>query len=156
MKNVFIVIGILGVITFLIKCGDVNAQQHHHDVASHSSHTSLSAFEDGLDQLELNNGTKWKMDAHTRSSFARMAEFFLNIDHISLEGEGLKKAGANLQNGINELITGCTMSGDAHEQLHIFLLSGYVPAVSNLIEFGGVKEAQKVKHYLEKYIEYFE
>ncbi len=47
------------------------------------------------------------------------------------------------------------MEGEAHNQLHVFLLS-YLSAVSELHELGGIKIAQEVKYYLEIYNEYFE
>jgi hypothetical protein len=95
------------------------------------------------------------MDDHTRSVFAEMAASFLNVDHVSLEGEGLKKAGSDLQVHIKKLVQGCTMTGAAHDQLHVYL-SGYIPAVAALSETGGIEDAKKVAHYLEKYAEYFE
>lgn len=125
-------------------------------VESSSSHSHSEVFEDGLDQLRLDSGRKWKADDHTRLSFAKMAGYFLNLDLASQGEEELKKAGSELQLGINELVTGCTMNGDAHDQLHVFLMSGYVPAVAELSESGSMKEAEKVKHYLNKYSEYFE
>jgi len=84
-----------------------------------------------------------------------MSGSFLNIDHVSLEGDGLKKAGTDLQADIKLLVQGCTMTGPAHDQLHIYL-TGYMPAVAALTEKGSIEDAQKVKHYLEKYTEYFE
>jgi len=95
------------------------------------------------------------MDNHTRTIFAKMAESFVHSDHSSLKEDGLKKAGATLQLDINELIQGCTMTGDAHNQLHIYL-TGYIPVVAALSDSGQIADAEKIKHYLEKYGDYFE
>ncbi len=95
------------------------------------------------------------MDNHTRSSFAKMADSFLKADHLSMEEEGLKKAGSDLQGDITELIRGCTMTGDSHNQLHVYL-TGYIAAVTSLSESGRIEDAKKVKRYLEGYGEYFE
>lgn len=84
-----------------------------------------------------------------------MAASFLDADPLSLEGEGLKKAGSDLQDQVNGLIQGCTMTGEAHGQLHVYL-AGYIPAVAALAGSGRSEDAQKVKYYLEKYTEYFE
>ena len=50
---------------------------------------------------------------------------------------------------------GCTMTGDAHNQLRIFL-AGYMPAVNSLADHGTCEDAQSVKHYLKGYNNYFE
>ncbi len=95
------------------------------------------------------------MDDHTRSMFAKMASSFLNSDYADLEEADLKKAGAGLQVNINELIQGCSMEGDAHDQLHAYL-NGYIPAVTDLSESGQMKDAREVARYLKKYSDYFE
>ena len=155
MKPGLIAAGVLVAAALLASCGDGSDGSHADEVDSHSSHSVSTAAEDGLDGLELNDGHKWQMDDHTRSVFAKMAASFLSADHRSLEGEGLKKAGSDLQADINELIRGCTMTGAAHDQLHVYL-TGYMPAVAALSESGRLDDAKKVAHYLERYDEYFE
>lgn len=135
----------------LLSCGDDTSKSDHHEDNNHSSDHSAIAE----NELRLNEGHKWMMDDHTRSSFNKMAGSFLNMDHLSLEGEGLKKAGSDLQIQIDELIKGCTMTGKAHDQLHVYLM-GYIPAVKELKESGRIEDAKKVRHYLEIYDEYFE
>jgi hypothetical protein len=151
MKNTLRIINILIVAAFFVSCADDSSKSQVGEDDDHSTHLSETA-EDGL---RLNNGDKWKMDDHTRSSFINMAGSFLNMDHSSLDGEGLKKAGSDLQVQIGELIKGCTMTGEAHDQLHVYLM-GYMPAVDALTKSGGIEDAKKVKHYLEIYGEYFE
>jgi hypothetical protein len=142
---------ILLLAALLISCGDESSKTQFHNDEAHSVHLSDTA-EQGL---RLNNGQKWLMDDHTRSTFAEMAGSFLKTDYLSMEGEGLKKTGSNLQLQIGELIKGCTMTGDAHDQLHVYLM-GYIPAVAALSESGRIEDAQKVKHYLEIFNKYFE
>jgi hypothetical protein len=151
MKITLRVINLLIVAALFVSCGDDSSKSQTRDDEVQSSHLSETP-EDGL---RLNNGHKWMMDDHTRSSFVKMAASFLNTDHLSIEGEGLKKSGSDLQVQIGELIKGCTMTGDAHDQLHVFL-TGYIPAVAALKESGRIEDAKKVKDYLEIYDEYFE
>ena len=155
MKPALIAIGILLAASLLVSCGDEGAESHPPDVDSHSSHSASDSPDDGIDGLALNNGARWKMDDHTRSVFAKMAGSFLATDHRALEAEDLKKAGAALQVDLNELIQGCTMQGEAHNQLHVYL-TGYMPAVAALAEAGRMEDAKTVTHYLEKYDDYFE
>lgn len=152
MKPTMIAIAAAVTTMLFISCGDNSHESGHSDVDAYSSHSVPTTPSDGV---RLNNGHKWKMDDHTRSSFAKMADSFLKTDYFSMEGEGLKKAGADLQDNINELIKGCTMTGDAHDQLHMYL-TGYIAAVASLSESGRIEDAEKIRGYLEKYVEYFE
>ncbi len=109
----------------------------------------------GLDAITLNEGLKWTMDEHTRASFSTMADSFLDLDTSTQETETLQQKGTELRAELNELIRGCTMTGTAHDQLHLYL-TGYIPAVAALEEKGGHEEAQKVQFYLQEYSNYFE
>ena len=105
--------------------------------------------------MVLNDGAKWPMDQHTRTSFTTMTRIFVTADHESLEGEGLKLLGASLQVELDGLIQGCTMVGEAHNQLHVYL-SGFIPAVQALSNSGSLTDALTVKHYLESYTSYYQ
>ncbi len=104
--------------------------------------------------MSLNNGEKWEMDDNTRQSFAQMAELFLNIDIASLNKDELKSQGIALQKTLDDLIRGCTMEGEPHDQLHIFLM-GYMLEVDALANSGSQENAQNVQYYLENYSKYF-
>jgi hypothetical protein len=151
MKTSLKVLNVLFVAALMVSCGDGNSKSDHHDDNSHTSAHS-GTTEEGL---QLNDGKKWEMDDHTRLTFGKMVSSFMNADHQSMSGEGLKKAGSDLQGYVAELIKGCTMTGEAHDQLHVYLM-GYIPAVDALSESGRLKDAGKVKHYLEIYDDYFE
>ena len=151
MQSTPLVIVILVVTALFVSCDDDSSKSHMSDDDSHSSHLSDTP-EEGL---RLNNGLKWKMDDHTRSIFVKMANSFPSTDYLSFEGEGLKNAGSDLQVQIGELIQGCTMTGEAHDQLHVYL-AGYIQAVAALSKTGRTEDARKVKDYLEIYAHYFE
>lgn len=144
--------------------GDPDAESHIDEQNSHATPVKTHAHEDhiaagtherGIAGLERIQGRRWEMDDHTRSMFARMEASFADADLGALEGEGLKSAGAGLQDDLNRLIEGCTMTGDAHNQLHLYL-AGFIPAVAALAESGRPADGEKVQHYLEQYPEYFE
>ncbi|MCP4007064.1 MAG: hypothetical protein GY725_23025 [bacterium] len=136
--------------TLLVSCSDHAPDSNHDEGDAHSAHSTPPEV-----GVRLNDGHKWKMDAHTRSSFAQMANSFLTADHSALKEEGLKKMGSDLQGEIKNLIQGCTMTGEAHDQLHTYL-GGYVAAVASLSKSGRIEDARKIKHYLEEYGEFFE
>ena len=155
MKRALSTITLVATAMFLVSCSTDPVESQPDDADSHASHSVSNEPDEALDGLGLNDGNKWLMDDHTRASFAKMATSFLNADHLSLEGEGLMKAGADLQDDLDDLIQGCTMTGNAHNQLHVYL-TGYIPAVAALSESGQIEDARKVAHYLEIYGNYFE
>ncbi len=155
MKHVLTVICLLATALFLISCGSekTEASHEHAEHAEHTDHPHTAATED--DGLVLNDGKKWQMDEHTRTSFAKMATSFVAADAAALGADGLKKAGDALKADLEGLIQGCTMTGADHDQLHVYLM-GYIPAVTALQESGQVEDAKKVQHYLAIYGDYFE
>jgi hypothetical protein len=155
MKSTLIATSILAAATLLVSCGDHGVDSHTAAVEDHAAHADSATLDDGLGGLALDNGRKWEMDDHTRTVFARMAGSFLNSAPQAMDEEGLKKAGADLQVDINALIQGCTMTGAAHDQLHVYL-TGYMPAVAALSDSGQIEDAETVTNYLERYDEYFE
>ncbi len=154
MKTALTAICILITGALLVSCSDDKTESLPPNADDHSSHLSVTP-DDGLDGLSLDSGQKWKMDDHTRSVFSEMAESFLGSDHSHAEEETLKKAGSDLQDLITKLVQGCTMTGAAHDQLHVYL-TGYIPAVAALSETGQIENAKTVKRYLEMYGQYFE
>ncbi len=108
-----------------------------------------------IEDMSLNNGYKWEMDEHTRNAFNEMAKSFLSIDISLLRADALKSQGIMLQKSLDNLIQGCTMEGDAHEQLHTFLME-YMPEISALSNTGNIENAEKIQYYLKAYSQYFE
>lgn len=150
MKVICTTISILMCVSFLAACDD-NSQAQSKE--SRASYSSSIASEEILSDLSLNSGEKWRMDSHTRSSFVKMKTFSLSVDYT--DEEELKRAGSKLQTQVDTLIRGCTMDGEAHNQLHMYLVP-YIAAVESLSRSGEEKDAEKVKLYLEKYTDYFE
>lgn len=132
------------------------AQDEHHtppqtqEHAQHGEHAALPG-------MRLDAGKKWQMDDHTRTLFKKMASDFAQADHNSLEG--LRSIGGTLQGELDMLIKGCTMTGDAHTMLHVYL-TDYMTAVNDLAAASTVAEgktqAVKIKGYLDRYDDYFE
>ena len=176
MKSVLTVLCLLASALLLISCSgestdtkaEATATAEHAEHPAHTEHPAKSehptAEHPGSeahthatadDNLVLNDGQKWQMDDHTRASFADMAGAFRDVDATALDTEGLKAAGADLMTDLKGLISGCTMTGEDHDQLHVYL-TAYIPAVTELEKSGELKTAQEVQHYLSIYADYFE
>jgi hypothetical protein len=123
----------------------------------HDQQSENATSKEEIPGMALNDGKKWPMDDHTRSAFKKMAVSFKISDFSSING--LRKTGTQLKEQVGKLIQGCTMDGDAHNQLHIFL-TGYIPAVDSLAVAttmdSGWDHSKKINQYLSLYSTYFE
>lgn len=148
MKSALTVLCLLCSLLLLVSCGgeDKKADQTDGDV-----HAAAS-FADGL---TLNNGKKWQLDDHSRTTLAAMAASCRAAQPTELDKAARQKFAGELKQEIDSLLRDCTMSGPDHEALHVFL-GGYIPAVSALAEWGRFEDAQEVQYYLEISSTYFE
>ena len=126
-------------------CGlkhDHNADDHH------QGHTG---------SVTLNNGEKWEADHHTLSV----------VESMKGELSDFEKAGAenyhaladSLTRQLDTLVAGCTMTGPAHDQLHIWLVP-LMASVKNLAAAGGVSDARvevsEITKTLDAFDDFFE
>ncbi len=124
-----------------------NSQDH-----SQHSHT----MEKSAHGLILQDGKLWAMDKHTRTLSKKMKQTFVSADHSSQAS--LNTLGKKLQTQLDELIAGCTMTGEAHDQLHIFLTK-HIPTIKALSEANNYDSARasaiKLKGQFENYQKFF-
>jgi len=120
-----------------------------------SPHSDAAAAAEGPQvggwPVPLNAGQKWKMDGHTRNSIARMKQL--------VQGNETDTLGKSLAGEFHDLMKGCTMQGEAHDQLHVFLnelMPGILalPADGDDVEFKAGRE--RIRKLLQEYERYFE
>ncbi len=144
------------VLVLLIGCfGCSDHAKHHPD--SHSENETSRLAQTGSSELNLslNGESRWRMDDHTRKLFKQMAARFDGFDASAATSNQLKSLGQSLDHDVKDLIAGCKMVGDAHNELHKYLIV-YMPAVNKLRSGGRFEEAQHVRSLLKAYPEYFE
>ncbi len=108
--------------------------------------------------LELNDGQKWEVDSHTRGSAERMA--LLLEESAPFKGvEDASSLGKAFDSELGLLVRGCTMSGPAHDQLHVFLAALF-PRVEDLKSKTDMDELRTTKNEIvmifDAYREHFE
>ncbi|PHQ81952.1 MAG: hypothetical protein COB69_03200 [Phycisphaera sp.] len=107
--------------------------------------------------LSLNDGKKWLMDDHTRTSIASLKGI---VDGASIDSlESATALGGELKGAMTELIQGCTMEGPSHNMLHGFL-GKFMPKLDSLTEAVNLEAAQgtftEIKSMLAGYSNIFE
>jgi len=109
-------------------------------------------------KLSLKNGAKWKANEATTQGITNMQEI-INNNISDSKFSSLTKKGELLEEEMKVIFEKCDMTGEAHDQLHNFLLPlvkkfRALKDASNLDEFYLME--QEVKNYLETYTDYFE
>jgi hypothetical protein len=100
--------------------------EHHHD--------------DESEDIELNNGEKWQVDANMLTHIRNMGNDVVSFAKV--EQKDYKSLSEKLQSNIDLLTSNCTIKGKAHDELHKWLLP-YIDLVKELSEAKDETEATK-------------
>ena len=112
MKNTIRVISILLLAAFAISCGQRNENKNEHEYSG-----------DDAGQIQLNDGAVWKANPETTKGISKMVDLMANMSDKRKEHvPSYNKTGERLQEEFNLIIEKCTMTGEAHDQLHNYLL----------------------------------
>ena len=74
-----------------------------------------------VEELKLNNGNLWEANAETTEGIHAMLQLMANFSEVeNLEAYATLKQ--NLEAQFKTIIQKCTMTGEAHDQLHLFIV----------------------------------
>ena len=127
---------------------------HGHEDHGHAEHTPTAQEDHGSGaQLTLNGGEKWQVDEHTRESATKIAELVEGVQtlHSTSDAQALGKA---LDEELDTLVRRCTMTGPAHDQLHVFLVALF-PKVETLKAESDLETLQLAKAEIGELLEAF-
>lgn len=107
--------------------------------------------------LQLNKGEKWKVD---ESMMAHLRQMEKDVNTFSGKtAEDHKELAGKLQTSLDLLTSGCTMTGQAHDELHKWLVP-YIDMVGAYAESKTAEEAamhfEKIKVAFGPFNEYFQ
>jgi hypothetical protein len=144
----------------LLACGTAPPAAHDgaHDGAPHAHDQAPGHAESASPlALTLDGDARWQMDTHTREVVARTRASLASADvHDAASAAAL---GDTLQEQLDQLITGCTMTGASHDQLHVFL-TAWMPEVAALRKTTELEEGKarigRLEAMLEQYGRHFE
>jgi hypothetical protein len=125
----------------------------HQNETTHEDHGGSEAHEadhehgsEAESELKLNNGQKWKVNAemmvHVRTGENAVQAFG------EAKGKDFKALATDLRENINLLTSSCTMTGKAHDELHVWLLP-YIALVNDLEEQTEEAEAMESYHKIQ-------
>ncbi len=109
-----------------------------------------------MSQIQLDNGSKWKANTETAEGIQAMSSRIATDESNSIKH--YKKLASDLNELKNTIIKECTMEGESHDNLHVFL----VPLAAKIAALGEVSSVHKgaeitleIREYLEGYNNYF-
>lgn len=126
-----------------------NHQDHAHPAAaeSHDHHGEAQAG-----NVKTDNGKKWKANTETTEGIHQMIALIEQQEQGRISIAELRQG---LDKEFNEVLQQCTMTGEAHNQLHNYLLP-LKEQYERLDENSGKEPVKAVKDYLHTYGSYFE
>lgn len=113
-----------------------------------------------IEPVQLDQGKKWKSDQQTNEGVAKMQSLVTAFkkDTPNPVIEDYKRLNSQLQTELDLVFKKCTMTGNAHQQLHNFLVS--VIKELNTLKEDDLKASEHAFHTMEKnlfsYTNFFE
>jgi hypothetical protein len=154
-KAIFI---ILLIVTVVSSCKNTEKQKETKNLKeAKQEHVEGVLNTQWTNDIVLNNGGKWEANIETTKGVEEMQELLKSQTTISLED--YHQLANKLNNTKNIVIKECTMKGESHDNLHIWLLP-LMEKIKALSKTKTVEEASKSKHHITEninaYFDYFE
>lgn len=133
----------------LLTLSGCESSTNNTEIASKKENTHHHSEED----IQLNNGEKWLVEPSMLLIIRKMENEVNQFDQQSFS-----QLGKQLTIDIEELTSNCTMTGQAHDELHKWLLP-YIDIVDHLVQTNDQKEAkavyQQIKQSFHTFNQYF-
>ena len=136
-------ISILAAVIILLS-GCNNAPQKTTEEHDHSGHE----HQQPTTMVELNNGQKWEANPETTEGINNMLALIQDFEKENGDYNGLREA---MQNEFKMIFQRCTMTGEAHDQLHNYLLP-----LKDKIAHISPDNLDEITAYLRTYPNYFQ
>lgn len=153
MKTIFFTLLLAGA---AFACQD-KSEKENDKSGHHEMHDSADHHHEKSSEVVLNNGEKWKANPETTAGIQNMIALTDSLPANPTQDDTWALSG-KLDAEYNTIIEKCTMEGEAHNQLHNYLL----PMKDMIEEIGsgdisvGKEGVSKLKAHLGEYAKYFE
>lgn len=132
-----------------ISCNNNQTEHSHENEAMHHKHEDMS-------MMKLNNGEKWEANPETNEGISRM-EAIIQEELSANEETNCIQVKEKLIAEYDFIIKECTMSGEAHDQLHTYLipLSAYIKELNTTDQVICKNTINKIDKHIAGYYNYF-
>lgn len=130
--------------------------EHMHEAEADVPHLETEGHQAGLirlsDEVKLDNGERWVANPETTDGIHHMLDLVKKGEsENSIDYKALKE---NLDKEFNTVLEKCTMTGESHDQLHVYLLP-LKAKFDKLNSNSNKEEVEDIKNYLLTYHDYF-
>ena len=141
MKRLLLISAVLLLIT--------SCNEHSTEVKKEVETTRVK--ESSAPKVQLNDGERWAANIATTEGIKNLSVMAESFDSSSENYETLQ---SNLRDEFGLIFKNCTMKGEAHEQLHNYLLP-LMELFGELTEEASEKTLGKIKDHLARFDSYF-
>ena len=135
---------------FLFSCND----KANNKSAETSQDTKTEVHEHSNDEtIQLNDGQKWKVDVDMMAHIRTMENDVTSFDKETPENYQL--LADNLKKNLDLLTSNCTMKGEAHDELHKWLLP-YIELVDHFSKDKSNENLAKIQESFTTFNQYFQ
>ena len=135
---------------FLFSCND----KANNKSAETSQDTKTEVHEHSNDEtIQLNDGQKWKVDVDMIAHIRTMENDVTSFDKETPENYQL--LADNLKKNLDLLTSNCTMKGEAHDELHKWLLP-YIELVDDFSKDKSNENLAKIQESFTTFNQYFQ
>lgn len=156
MKSVSLFVLMLGFALWMMSCkSEGSASQAEQPATTQSSVDPAETHDESA--VQLNQGQRWKANAETTMGITAMQKYITDLPSAAT-AETYTMLKENLQSEFSQIFENCTMTGEAHNQLHNYL--GPLKHLLESVDAGTSEENAKtvaaVQAHLSTYTQYFE
>ncbi|AEV34400.1 hypothetical protein Oweho_3451 [Owenweeksia hongkongensis DSM 17368] len=148
MKKVMIVASVALMVACQPNAGESEEKGHQHEHGTQSKSEPHIHESSGDSNVKLNNGKRWEGNAETTEGINNMLVLGNNFDE---ETQAYDQLQVDLQNEFRTIFKKCTMTGEAHDQLHNYL----IPLKAKIEKVTG-DNLTEIRDYLKTYKNYFQ
>lgn len=155
MKKQIQIILILLMVTFMTACQQEASKEHGH---THNKDTKKTEGHEHHKKtvVSLNDGKRWKANPETTDGINNMAKVLTAFGKD--KSSNYKNLQADLEKELGMIFQKCTMKGEAHNQLHNYLLpmKKLFPSLTSESPVAQKETFDKLSKHLGEYPKYFE
>lgn len=129
-------------------------QKNVDDTIQQTDSVKSNSEEEEGGKVSLNNGVKWKANAETMKGISNMQQFVNNyLANISTANPDTLRV--KLEKEFSSILEKCTMTGEAHQQLHYYLIP-LKKKISLIKKLTNLENAKDIQLYLSEFEKYFQ
>ena len=123
------ILSFVAITMLMFNCGEISNETSY-DAAQLNNEDEQHQHDD-VQEIYLNNGEKWEVNDDMMPPIQHMEKSIRDFSEI--EEKDYKALAENLKKDIDLLTSNCTMTGQAHDELHKWLLP-FIDMVNELSE----------------------